>query len=67
MKILSKSGLGLLSVPLSFFFPDIFAKITLIHKQIIAMARYYACGAFIFFFFSQTLAFHANCLSIQFA
>ena len=29
------------------FFPDIFATITLIHKQIIAMAGYYACGAFI--------------------
>ena len=29
------------------FFPDIFAIITLIHKQIIAMAGYYAWGAFI--------------------
>ena len=26
--------------------------ITLIHKKIIAVAVYYACGAFIFFFFS---------------
>ena len=42
--ILSRSGLGLLSV---IFFPDIFAMITLIHKQIIVMAGYYACGAFI--------------------
>ena len=44
--ILSRSGLGLLSVPPSFF-PDVFATITLIHKQITAMAGYYACGAFI--------------------
>ena len=59
--ILSRSGLGLLSVhwyyqdlfrivvrPFIIFFPDIFATITLIHKQIIAMAGYYACGDFIF-------------------
>ena len=44
--ILSRSGLGLLSVP-----PDISTSITLIHKQIIAMAGYYACSAF---FFSKT-------------
>ena len=47
--ILSKSGLGLLSVPPSFSFQTFFATITLIHKQIIAMAGYYACGAFILF------------------
>ena len=46
--ILSRSGLGLLSIPPSFSFQT-FATITLIHKQIIAMAGYYACGAFIFF------------------
>ena len=34
--------------PSVIFFPDIFAMITLIHKQIIAMAGYYACGAFIY-------------------
>ena len=34
--------------PSVIFFPDIFAMITLTHKQIIAMAGYYACGAFIF-------------------
>ena len=33
--------------PFIIFFPDIFAVITLIHKQIIAMAGYYACSAFI--------------------
>ena len=35
--------------PSVIFFPDIFAMIpvTLIHKQIIAVAGYYACGAFI--------------------
>ena len=33
--------------PSVIFFPDIFAAITLIHKQIIAVAGYYACGAFI--------------------
>ena len=33
--------------PFVIFFPDIFATITLIHKQIIAVAGYYACGAFI--------------------
>ena len=33
------------------FFPDIFATITLIHKQIIAVAGYYACGAFILLLF----------------
>ena len=33
--------------PSVIFFPDIFATVTLIHKQIIAMAGYYACGAFI--------------------
>ena len=33
--------------PSVIFFSDIFATITLIHKQIIAMAGYYACGAFI--------------------
>ena len=32
--------------PSVIFFPDIFATITLKHKQIIAMAGYYACGAF---------------------
>ena len=32
--------------PSIIFFPEIFATITLIHKQIIAMAEYYACGAF---------------------
>ena len=35
--------------PSVIFFPDIFTTITLIHKQIIAMAGYYACGAFIIF------------------
>ena len=59
--LLSKSGLGLLSVhwyyqdlvydcyrPSVIFFPDIFATITLLQKQIIAIiAGYYACGAFI--------------------
>ena len=35
--------------PSIIIFPDIFATITLIHKQIIAMVGYYACGAFIFF------------------
>ena len=39
----SRSGLG--SV---IFFPDIFATVTLIHKQIIAVAGYYACSAFIY-------------------
>ena len=41
--ILSRSGLGLLSCPSIIFFPDIFATIILIHKQIIAtcMAGYY--------------------------
>ena len=34
--------------PSVIFFPDIFTTITLIHKQIIAVAGYYACGAFIF-------------------
>ena len=33
--------------PSVIFFPDIFATVTLIRKQIIAMAGYYACGAFI--------------------
>ena len=33
--------------PSIIFFPDIFTMITLIHKQIIAMAGYYACDAFI--------------------
>ena len=33
--------------PSVIFFPDIFALITLIHKQIIAVAGYYACDAFI--------------------
>ena len=33
--------------PSVIFFLDIFATITLLHKQILAMAGYYACGAFI--------------------
>ena len=33
--------------PSAINFPDIFARITLLHKQIIAVAGYYACGAFI--------------------
>ena len=37
--------------PSVIFFPDIFATIPLIHKQIIAVAGYYACGVFFFFFF----------------
>ena len=37
--------------PSVIFFPDIVATITLIHKQIIAMVGYYACGAFIFAWF----------------
>ena len=36
--------------PSIIFFPDIFTTITLIHKQIIAMAGYYACGAFIYLY-----------------
>ena len=47
--ILSRSGLGLLSAPPSFSFQTFFTTITLIHKQIIAMAGYYACGAFILY------------------
>ena len=34
--------------PSIIFFPEVFATITLIHKQIIAVAGYYACGAFIY-------------------
>ena len=37
---------------------DIFAMITLIHKQIIAMAGYYACSAFI------STSFFAKCLHV---
>ena len=48
--ILSRSGCYL---SLRHFFPDIFATITLIHKQIIAMTGYYACGAFIFIIFDR--------------
>ena len=33
--------------PSIIFFPDIFAMITLIHKEIIAVTVYNACGAFI--------------------
>ena len=33
--------------PSVIFFPDIFATMFVIHKQIIAVAGYYACGAFI--------------------
>ena len=44
-----KIWLWIVICPSVIFFPDIFATITLIHKQIIAMAGYYACGAFIGF------------------
>ena len=61
--------------PSIIFFPDIFPTITLIHKQIIAMAGYYACGAFICKFTTkwqtvqiQIIASEANwCGSTQFA
>ena len=42
--------------PSIIFFPDIFTTITLIHKQIIAMAGYYACGAFIFNMYLRLMA-----------
>ena len=41
--------------PSVIFFPDIFATITLIHKQIIAMVGYYACGAFISISYSSVM------------
>ena len=42
-----KIWLRIVVCPSIIFFPDIFATITVSHKQIIAMAGYYACGAFI--------------------
>ena len=42
----SAEFLWIVICPSIIFFPDIFATITLIHKQIIAMAGYYACSAF---------------------
>ena len=51
--------------PSVIFFPDIFATITLIHKQIIAMAGYYACGAFIFIvLFYLFIQFNFNTLNV---
>ena len=48
--------------PAIIFFPDIFTTITLIHKQIIAMAGYYACGAFIGLQNNlQNFRFHVKC------
>ena len=51
--ILSRSGLGLLSVPPSFSFQTFSQR--LIHSQIIAMAGFYACGAFIVQLFRKIL------------
>ena len=42
-----KIWLRIVICPSVIFFPDIFATITLFHKQIIAIAGYYACCAFI--------------------
>ena len=39
--------------PSVIFFHDIFATITLIHKQIIAMAGFHACGAFIWIYYGM--------------
>ena len=41
--------------PSVIFFPDIFATITSIYKQILAMAGYYACGAFIYLGYSHVI------------
>ena len=44
-------SIDIIICPSIIFFPDIFSMITLIHKQIIAVAGYYACSAFIYLFF----------------